>query len=135
MYVNVLLKNKHTEHIKSSRSRQVYWLCLFFFGCVSIIWEYCNILQRFVNDYEEDFRMELHYCHEFIERCLEVCWLMCVQDPPVVLNWHAADSDIFDKNMFRYYTKSGSKFDFVVWPAILLHKDGAILSKGIAQPI
>ncbi|KAL5012317.1 hypothetical protein ScPMuIL_010868 [Solemya velum] len=91
--------------------------------------------ERFVNDFKDEFQFELQYCRQYIEMCLEVCWLMCVQDPPVVLEWTAVKSDNFDRNLFRAYTKSGNKFDFVVWPAILLHKGGAILSKGIAQPL
>lgn len=35
--------------------------------------------------------------------------------------------------MYRAYTVNGSKIRYVVWPPLLLHKDGPVLCKGVAQ--
>lgn len=43
--------------------------------------------------------------------------------------------DPFDTELFRFYTRSGDLYDFVVWPALLLHENGPIVTKGIAQPL
>ena len=39
----------------------------------------------------------------------------------------------FNKDLFKEYTTRGKYLDFCVWPAMLLHKDGPILGKGVAQ--
>lgn len=42
----------------------------------------------------------------------------------------------FDTEKFRKYSSSGEdKFDYLVWPAMLLHQGGPLLAKGVAQPI
>ena len=40
---------------------------------------------------------------------------------------------IFNKDLFKEYTTRGYYLDYIVWPALFLHKDGPLLSKGIAQ--
>lgn len=40
---------------------------------------------------------------------------------------------LFEKNKFKDYTKRGMYIDFVVWPVMLLHKDGPVLCRGVAQ--
>ncbi|XP_060583046.1 uncharacterized protein LOC132739367 [Ruditapes philippinarum] len=42
---------------------------------------------------------------------------------------------IFDKGSFKEYTCRGTYLDFVVWPALFLHKGGPLLNKGVAQGI
>ncbi|WAQ98811.1 hypothetical protein MAR_023195 [Mya arenaria] len=69
----------------------------------------------------------------FINKCLFIGWMMVVQTPPMDFK-SARKGDHFDKNIFNYYTKSGKFIDVVVWPALLLHKDGPVVGKGIAQP-
>ena len=57
---------------------------------------------------------------------------MCVQDPPMcIVAAHGARG--FKANLYRVYTKSGPVVDYIVWPALLQHKDSAILTKGVAQ--
>jgi hypothetical protein len=42
----------------------------------------------------------------------------------------------FDTEKFRKYSSIGAdKFDYLVWPAMLLHQGGPVVAKGIAQPI
>ncbi|WP_263081295.1 hypothetical protein [Endozoicomonas sp. Mp262] len=53
--------------------------------------------------------------------------------PAVVLMPEAHKGAAVDKNYYRIYTSSGSTVDYQVWPALLLHKNGPLLSKGIVQ--
>ena len=58
---------------------------------------------------------------------------MHLQTPPVHLDVDIETNTKFDANKFKQYTKSGSKIDYLVWPYLLLHKDGPVLCKGVAQ--
>jgi hypothetical protein len=68
----------------------------------------------------------------FIMKCLHMAWMMVVQSPPMTFKTCEAD-ERFDKSMFKEYTKRGSYVDFMVWPVLLLEKDGQVVAKGIAQ--
>ncbi|XP_053400222.1 uncharacterized protein LOC123557876 isoform X2 [Mercenaria mercenaria] len=68
----------------------------------------------------------------FILKCLYLGWMMVVQSPPMVLATCEAEEK-FDKNKFKEYTKSGDVVDFLVWPALLLEKDGSVVVKGVAE--
>ena len=69
----------------------------------------------------------------FLEQSLDICWLMCIQDPPVVLMFSGKQGTSFDGQLFTTYTTEGRKVKFIVWPSILLYNDGPILRKGVAQ--
>jgi hypothetical protein len=43
--------------------------------------------------------------------------------------------DTFDRQVYKEYTQMGTKVKFLVWPALFLHKGGALISKGVLQPI
>lgn len=58
---------------------------------------------------------------------------MCVQDPPVVFGPLPGPNAAFDKNEYKEYTQSGTRVDYLVWPVMLLHQDGPVLCKGVAQ--
>ena len=73
------------------------------------------------------------YTERFIRECVEVCWLMNSQDPPVILDTTVVDGRPFDADKYRTYYKTGKVVDYVVWPPMLLHKDGPLLCKGVAQ--
>ncbi|XP_021352067.1 uncharacterized protein LOC110449496 isoform X1 [Mizuhopecten yessoensis] len=71
--------------------------------------------------------------HKYVERCVELVWLMSVQDPPMFL----ASADAGDKvrtDLFTYYGRKGRTVSATVWPAVLLHSDGPIISKGYIIP-
>lgn len=69
----------------------------------------------------------------FTEECFETCWLMCVQDPPVVIDFNDSEGKPFNTAHYKAYTKSGSVIEYVVWPALFLHQGGSLLCKGVAQ--
>ncbi|XP_061184460.1 uncharacterized protein LOC133192473 [Saccostrea echinata] len=79
------------------------------------------------------YEIVMNCCELFVDKCVELCWMMHIQDPPMVLDF--GSSDIVDKNMFRLFTRSGDVVDFVVWPAVLLHENGPLVQKGVVQPI
>ena len=69
----------------------------------------------------------------FVEECVTICWLMSIQDPPVVLGPDVKHSEPFNGELYKAYTKTGPRVDYLVWPAVFLHEGGSILCKGVAQ--
>ncbi|KAL5012018.1 hypothetical protein ScPMuIL_010569 [Solemya velum] len=69
----------------------------------------------------------------FIKKCVELCWLMGIQDPPLCLVFECPAGSRFNKDLFRAYTKGGKHVDYPVWPAMLLKENGSVLAKGVAQ--
>ena len=69
----------------------------------------------------------------FITKGIELCWLMCIQDPPMVLHFSGTVGNSFDETLFKAYTKAGKKIKYVVWPAVALYEGGQTLMKGVAQ--
>ncbi|XP_060562949.1 uncharacterized protein LOC132722457 [Ruditapes philippinarum] len=72
---------------------------------------------------------------EFTFECLELCWFMMVNDPPVAFAPLLAKGTHFNSDLYKPYTSSGTHVEYVVWPALLLHEGGPILAKGVAQGI
>nr|XP_022320924.1 uncharacterized protein LOC111123106 [Crassostrea virginica] len=97
----------------------------------------------------------------YIKRCVHLCWMMGIQDPPMYLDFgpqkgSTADKNVYkmmsiedppmhldfgpekdsviDKNVFKMFTKTGDALDFVVWPAVFLHYNGPLVQKGVLQP-
>ncbi|XP_061188238.1 uncharacterized protein LOC133196344 [Saccostrea echinata] len=72
----------------------------------------------------------------FIDECIDVCWFMVIQDPPLVFYYpEETEGQEFNTKRFQFYTRSGTKLEYVVWPALLLNKGGNLLRKGIAEPV
>ncbi|XP_060571873.1 uncharacterized protein LOC132730042 [Ruditapes philippinarum] len=69
----------------------------------------------------------------FTKECIELCWLMAIQDPPIVFADELRRGCNFDTNLLKPYTTSGTFVDYIVWPALLLYKNGPVLVKGVAQ--
>ena len=69
----------------------------------------------------------------FYEKCIELCWYMVIQDPAMYLDEDISPGTVIDKNAYREFTKKGEKVEYVVWPALYLHKDGPLLYKGVVQ--
>lgn len=69
----------------------------------------------------------------FVQGCLEICWPMTLQDPPVVFGTMAKYGEALKTDIYKPYIQSGPYIKYVVWPSLLLHKDGPLLAKGVAQ--
>ncbi|XP_076070170.1 uncharacterized protein LOC143041919 isoform X2 [Mytilus galloprovincialis] len=71
-------------------------------------------------------------CLTYIENCVNLCYYVAVQDPPMVIDF--VPGQIFDKQSWKEYTRSGTEVEYVVWPALYLYKGGPIMAKGVVQP-
>jgi hypothetical protein len=60
---------------------------------------------------------------------------MCIQDPPLVVEYDNLEGKPVNRSKFNLYDRNGTITEFVVWPALLLHKNGPILAKGIVEPV
>ena len=50
----------------------------------------------------------------------------------MLLEW-VRFGDSLDPEKFKPYTESGTKIVGTIWPAVLLHEDGPVMSRGIAD--
>lgn len=66
---------------------------------------------------------------KYMARCVEVMWLMSVQDPPMAILW-AENGGKTDTNFFKFLHSKGSRVKYCVWPAVFLCDHEAIVSKG-----
>ena len=91
----------------------------------------------FIRDIENNVSSVTSYdalkVRTYLKECFKICWFMCVQDVPVVFDNTPRYYDSFDDTKYRTYTSKGPRVAFVVWPAMLLHEDGPVLCKGVAQ--
>ncbi|XP_052277828.1 uncharacterized protein LOC127876549 isoform X6 [Dreissena polymorpha] len=69
----------------------------------------------------------------YIRGCVNICWLMNIQEPPVAFTPKPEQFDQFSTELYRSYTQSGPAIAYLVWPTMLLHKGGPLLLKGITQ--
>ncbi|WAQ98554.1 hypothetical protein MAR_022927 [Mya arenaria] len=70
----------------------------------------------------------------YVEECAKICWLARLHDPPIYIEFEEIEDDSpFKAEMYKAYTKTGKRLDYVVWPPVFLYKNGPILSKGVAQ--
>lgn len=61
--------------------------------------------------------------------------MMAVNDPPVSMHCDVKSGETVDTNTFRFFTNSGEFVEYLVWPALLLNKNGPLISKGVIQAI
>ncbi|KAL3878885.1 hypothetical protein ACJMK2_031213 [Sinanodonta woodiana] len=69
--------------------------------------------------------------YQYIEKCVELTWLMCIQDAPMFL--YICEPGTAHQDKFRSYTRSGPIVKYCVWPCLYLHAGGSLLDEGIAQ--
>lgn len=69
----------------------------------------------------------------YTRRCVEVCWLMSTQNPPLSLYKDVKAQDTFQEDLFQFYTCGGTAVDYLVWPALLCEENGNLLRKGVCQ--
>lgn len=64
----------------------------------------------------------------FLNKCTELLWYMQVQEPPVYLEFSPTDNPL----MYPPLTDNSSQLDFIIWPAVKLHRHGPGIRKGVA---
>ncbi|XP_052243025.1 paramyosin-like isoform X2 [Dreissena polymorpha] len=69
----------------------------------------------------------------FLREAFTLCWMMSIQDPPVIFDHLLQHGEKFNTELYRSYTKAGPLVDFPVWPTMFLHEGGPVLYKGVAQ--
>lgn len=65
----------------------------------------------------------------YLTRCVDTCWFMCIQDPPLNINI-AEKGNTVDTKLFNLYKTGGDIVDVCVWPALLLGDNSGIVCKG-----
>lgn len=55
----------------------------------------------------------------YLTRCVDTCWYMCIQDPPLNIKI-PEKGDTVDTKQFNLYKSEGDIVDVCVWPALLL---------------
>ena len=58
---------------------------------------------------------------------------MAIQDPVMCIDEGPPVGTKYDKNIYKEFVQSGDTAQYVVWPALYLHKDGPLLYKGVVQ--
>lgn len=86
-----------------------------------------KLSEKFIDDKRHNVLKNKSVRH-YIEKCYEVTWSTCLQIPPVVMVFDTSQPDLY-----RTYTRSGDVIEYIVWPALLLHENGPVLYKGVAQ--
>ncbi|XP_061188239.1 uncharacterized protein LOC133196345 [Saccostrea echinata] len=92
-----------------------------------------QIKERFLKENKMKKKSQKNLSH-FITRSLELCWYMVIQNPPIHMEVHFPTDSPLIKSILKEYTISGDTISYLVWPPLYLHKDGPLLSKGVAQP-
>lgn len=69
----------------------------------------------------------------YVDKVVELVWLMVVQDPPMSICWQK-EGERMDKKTYKYYEKRGEVVRLTVWPAVLLYENGPLVSKGFIWP-
>ncbi|XP_052077699.1 uncharacterized protein LOC127715633 isoform X4 [Mytilus californianus] len=84
-------------------------------------------------DYISSYPESLTSAKHFIMKCSELCWHVLSSNPPMTIDYENFEQQPIDPNKFNKYNRSGTTVEYVVWPALLLHKDGPVLAKGTVQ--
>ncbi|XP_053399062.1 putative leucine-rich repeat-containing protein DDB_G0290503 [Mercenaria mercenaria] len=95
-----------------------------------------NLYKMYVSHLKQSSNKTLRTATEvgsYTSECLEICWFMVIQDPPVAFAPLLRKGSGFNTDLYKPYTSSGTHIDYVVWPPLLLHEGGPILAKGVAQ--
>ncbi|KAL4230708.1 hypothetical protein ACF0H5_011083 [Mactra antiquata] len=79
---------------------------------------------------------EFDHWNRYRDACLNIAWLMAIQDPPVYLECgdeSCKSGDNHDSSRYKEYSNPGDMVDFPVWPATYMKQGGLILQTGVAQ--
>ena len=70
----------------------------------------------------------------YIDETLDICLLMCIQDPPVFIPTDTdKEGSQFDQTLYKAYMNISKQIEYVVWPPSYLYNGGSMLSKGVAE--
>lgn len=69
---------------------------------------------------------------KYILAVIEQVYLMCIQDPPMHLEW-VRFGDMLDEEKYKAFKGEGTKVVGTIWPVVLRHKGGPVMSRGVAD--
>ncbi|MDP0563005.1 MAG: hypothetical protein QS721_12040 [Candidatus Endonucleobacter sp. (ex Gigantidas childressi)] len=91
--------------------------------------------KKVLQDMMKKYKLEHSKCLDNFDKALNTCMTgMLCQDPPMHIKFPAIGGKL-DTNITKVYTQSGNVIDYPVWPTLYLMESGALLTKGVAQPI
>nr|XP_022320321.1 uncharacterized protein LOC111122731 isoform X2 [Crassostrea virginica] len=127
--VKVKTSDFNTGSSLERKAKEMQLLC----GTLSLDRVKMKILsaEKFASKYREQYEN----CDVYITRCIEICWLMNMQEVPMHLDFACQRGDPFRHDLYKPFTKSGNVCGYLVWPLLSLHKDGPIMKKGVIQPL
>ncbi|XP_022327660.2 uncharacterized protein LOC111126986 isoform X4 [Crassostrea virginica] len=92
----------------------------------------CNITKKVKQGtLKKSYSEYLEHCGVYVEKAIELCWLMNSVDPPITLDFTSQHGDTMDERKYRRFSGSGEIINFCVWPSILFQ--GHVLQKGVVQ--
>lgn len=89
-----------------------------------------QIKEHFTHPQNSSDFVDAQVVTKYVNECVKICWLMLVQDPPMAMVFQPVGNA---NDRFKPYKKRGDEVDFLVWPAVLLEEEGALLMKGVAE--
>lgn len=69
----------------------------------------------------------------YIERCCAICWLMRTAEPCIVIKYKGLEGTEIDSSTFDKLNFHGTRIENVIWPALLLHENGPLISHGLVR--
>ncbi|XP_062621111.1 uncharacterized protein LOC134282721 [Saccostrea cucullata] len=112
---------KHAKEFqKASAKASVPSLCVMF-------------KETFIREGRKLDYQKLVHVEQYIDKVVELVWLMVVQDPPMSICCQKQGEQM-DKKSYKYYEKKGDLVNLTVWPAVFLYDKGPLVSKGFIWP-
>nr|XP_022320917.1 uncharacterized protein LOC111123104 isoform X1 [Crassostrea virginica]XP_022320919.1 uncharacterized protein LOC111123104 isoform X1 [Crassostrea virginica] len=100
----------------------------------TVPWAIEAVKKKIMKKYEDLSNNKGESKRKYIDRCVQLCWMMSIQDPPMHLDFGPEKDSVINKNVYKLFTKTGDTLDFMVWPAVFLHHNGPLVQKGVLQP-
>lgn len=69
----------------------------------------------------------------YLDKCVEITWLMSVHDPPLRFVLARRDEQI-DMSKFMYFRVKGKVTEYTIWPALVLYHGGPVIRHGHVVP-
>ena len=73
-----------------------------------------------------------HAVLSYVDRLVELLWLMVVQEPPLLVHWLEPRATVQPRN-FRCYSEKGDYVRHTMWPAVFMREGGPLLSRGVVM--
>ncbi|KAH3833567.1 uncharacterized protein LOC127879538 [Dreissena polymorpha] len=89
-----------------------------------------QLAQRDVIARNTSLRVTPKSVRPYIQKLIEVNWLMALQEPPMA-QLFPRGGQLMNRDWFTAYSKKGATVIHTVWPALFLHREGALAERGV----